>query len=55
MTTPVKLIAVDATVSEAERAMTTYGVNVLPVKGSRSGMSENSFRVRSSRKRCSIA
>ena len=33
MTTPVKSIAVDATVSEAERAMTTYGVNVLPVKG----------------------
>jgi tRNA nucleotidyltransferase (CCA-adding enzyme) len=31
MTTPVKSISADATVSEAERSMTTYGVNVLPV------------------------
>ncbi len=31
MTKPVKSIAAEATVSEAERAMTTYGVNVLPV------------------------
>ncbi len=31
MTTPVKSIAGDATISEAERTMTTYGVNVLPV------------------------
>lgn len=31
MTTPVKSIAEEATVAEAERAMTTYGVNVLPV------------------------
>lgn len=31
MTTPVKSIAAAATVSEAERTMTTYGVNVLPV------------------------
>lgn len=31
MTTPVKSIAADTTVAAAERAMTTYGVNVLPV------------------------
>ena len=31
MTTPVKSIVEDATITEAERAMTTYGVNVLPV------------------------
>ncbi len=31
MTTPVKSIPADATVGEAERSMTTYGVNVLPV------------------------
>lgn len=31
MTTPVKSITEDATITEAERAMTTYGVNVLPV------------------------
>ncbi len=31
MTTPVKSIAAEATVAEAERSMTTYGVNVLPV------------------------
>ena len=31
MTTPVKSIVADATVTEAERSMTTYGVNVLPV------------------------
>ncbi|MBS0170296.1 MAG: CBS domain-containing protein [Nitrospira sp.] len=31
MTTPVKSIAEEATVVEAERAMTTHGVNVLPV------------------------
>lgn len=31
MTKPVKSIASDATVAEAERTMTTYGVNVLPV------------------------
>ncbi|MBI4002243.1 MAG: CBS domain-containing protein, partial [Nitrospira defluvii] len=31
MTKPVKSIAADATVAEAERTMTTYGVNVLPV------------------------
>ncbi len=31
MTTPVKAIGLDATVAETERAMTTYGVNVLPV------------------------
>ena len=31
MTTPVKSIVADATVAEAERSMTTYGVNVLPV------------------------
>jgi tRNA nucleotidyltransferase (CCA-adding enzyme) len=31
MTTPVKSIMADATVSEAERCMTTYSVNVLPV------------------------
>ena len=31
MTTPVKSILADATVTEAERSMTTYGVNVLPV------------------------
>ncbi|MDR4479365.1 MAG: CBS domain-containing protein [Nitrospira sp.] len=31
MTKPVKSIAADATVAEAERSMTMYGVNVLPV------------------------
>lgn len=31
MTTPVKSIVADATVTEAERCMTTYGINVLPV------------------------
>jgi len=31
MTTPVKSIGMDLSVSEAERSMTTYGVNVLPV------------------------
>lgn len=31
MTTPVKSIGTDATVSEAERSMTTFSVNVLPV------------------------
>lgn len=31
MTQPVKTIVADATVAEAERSMTTYGVNVLPV------------------------
>ena len=31
MTTPVKSIPAGATVGEAERSMTTYGVNVLPV------------------------
>ncbi len=31
MTKPVKTIGADATVSEAEQRMTTYGVNVLPV------------------------
>ena len=31
MTQPVKTIVADATVAETERALTTYGVNVLPV------------------------
>lgn len=31
MTTPVKSIGEEATIAEAERAMTTYGVNVFPV------------------------
>ncbi len=31
MTTPVKSIAEEATITDAERAMTTHGVNVLPV------------------------
>ncbi|HEV8243275.1 MAG TPA: CBS domain-containing protein [Nitrospirales bacterium] len=35
MTTPVKAISADATVTDAESSMTKYGVNVLPVLDSR--------------------